>query len=149
MNTPRLSPTDQVLDVGETAFSVFSSPYATQGWRPASVRIQPAKFEKKGNAIPTIAARWNHFALLELLPPEQPAAPEREQDGERPEIGHHPHAPVDELDVRDVVPRPVLLLVLRLKLVDPDDLAVERVRREEREQAGDLESSTSASGPRR
>ncbi len=49
--------------LGEFAWSVFSSPWTIQGWRPISVRIQPAVAAMYGNAIATIAVHWNQRAV--------------------------------------------------------------------------------------
>jgi hypothetical protein len=40
--TVRLIPSHQTPTFGEFACEVFSSPCTIQGWRPISVRIQPA-----------------------------------------------------------------------------------------------------------
>ena len=51
---------------GETASEVFSRSWTIHGWRPISVRIQPAVAARYGKAIATIAIRWNHRALWSL-----------------------------------------------------------------------------------
>ena len=47
---------------GECASAVLSRPCTIHGCRPISVRIQPAVAAMNGNAIATIAVRWNQRA---------------------------------------------------------------------------------------
>ena len=51
-----------MLTFGEFALLVSSSPCTIQGWRPISVRIQPAVAAMYGSAIATIAVHWNQRA---------------------------------------------------------------------------------------
>ena len=69
---------------------------------------------------------------------EQPAAPDREQEEQPRGVGHDAHGPVLDEDVRHVVARAVLLLVLRVDVVEPLHLAVPGVGREQRQQVRDL-----------
>ena len=62
MKTPRLMPSQVVLTLGEFASLVFSRPCTIQGWRPISVRIQPAVAAMYGRAIATSAVHWNQRA---------------------------------------------------------------------------------------
>ena len=67
MNTPRLIPSQAVPTLGEFASAVCSSPCTIQGWRPISVRIQPAVAAMNGSAIATIAVRRNQRARSSRL----------------------------------------------------------------------------------
>ena len=51
-----------MLTLGELASEVLSRPCTIHGCRPISVRIQPAVAAMYGNAIATIAVRWNQRA---------------------------------------------------------------------------------------
>ncbi len=47
-----------MLTEGDPASEVFSIPKTTQGWRPISVKIQPAELARNGSAAPkTISFR--------------------------------------------------------------------------------------------
>ena len=48
---------------GEFALLVSSRPCTIQGWRPISVRIQPAVAAMYGSAIATSAVQWNQRAV--------------------------------------------------------------------------------------
>ena len=71
---------------------------------------------------------------------QQPRPPQHDEEDERSQIGHHPHRPVLDEDVRDVVAWAVFLHVLRLQLVQALYLAIQVIRREHRQQVGDLEN---------
>src|SRR4029453_15184887 len=130
-----------VPTLGELASSVFSSPCTIHGWRPISVRTQPAHAAMYGNAYARIALHWNqravssfpsgdsHPAPLELPLPVQPRAHRSDHEHQHAREGHYPHRPVDDPHVRHVVARAVLALLLGLELVEALDLAVERARR--------------------
>src|SRR5262249_4146796 len=62
MKKPRLIPGQVALTLGELAFLVSSRPCTIHGWRPISVRTQPALAAMYGNAIAAIAVRWNQRA---------------------------------------------------------------------------------------
>ena len=62
MNTPRLIPSHVAETLGEFALLVRSSPCTIQGWRPISVRSQPAVAAMYGNGIAASAAQWNQRA---------------------------------------------------------------------------------------
>ena len=47
---------------GELASAVFSRPCTIQGWRPISVRIQPAVAAMYGNVVATSAVHRNQRA---------------------------------------------------------------------------------------
>ena len=55
-----------MLTLGEFASVVFSSPCTIQGWRPISVRIQPAVAAMYGKAIAAIAVHRNQRARSSL-----------------------------------------------------------------------------------
>ena len=67
MNTPRLMPSHAVPTFGEVALLVSSRPCTIHGWRPISVRIQPAVAAMYGNAIAAIAVQWNQRARSSFL----------------------------------------------------------------------------------
>ena len=60
-------PSHVVLTLGEFALLVSSSPCTIQGWRPISVRIQPAVAAMYGKAIAAIAVHWNQRARSSFL----------------------------------------------------------------------------------
>jgi hypothetical protein len=59
---PRLMASHVVLTLGEFASLVSSSPCTIHGWRPISVRIQPAVAAMYGNAIAATAVHRNQRA---------------------------------------------------------------------------------------
>ncbi len=81
---------------------------------------------EEGQRDPTDRSPLEPFRLDDVPAPEKPRAPESEEEHQAAEVRHHPHPPVREPDHRHVVPRPELRFVLRLVLVQADDLAVER-----------------------
>ncbi len=52
-----------VLTPGETPFAVVIRPKTTQGWRPISVKIQPAELPASISSGVAIAIRPNHFEV--------------------------------------------------------------------------------------
>src|SRR5207248_8736972 len=70
---------------------------------------------------------------LELLLPVEPRSDRGDQEHQHAREGHHAHRPVDDPDVRHVIARAVLLLLLSLKLVEALNLAAERAGRHVRE----------------
>ncbi len=129
----------------DTPFLVSMSPWTIQGCRPFSVSIQPAVLIRKGRITTQGAIRRNHLALVELVAVEQPGPPQGEEEDQRAQVGHDPHGPVLDEDVGDVVPGPVLLLVLRVQVVEPLHLAVDVVGGQDGQQVGDLEDLGRAS----
>ena len=55
------------LTVGDTPFLVSCRPWTIQGWRPFSVRIQPAVFMRNGRITAQTARRRNHFEVSAFL----------------------------------------------------------------------------------
>ena len=105
---------------------------AALGQQPAS-RVH----QKRGDGEPR-GDQQEPLGFAQGLAADQPEAPQGEQSDERGQIGHDPHPPVLNEDVRDVVPWPVLLHVLRLQVVEALDLAVEVIGGEDREKIGYL-----------
>ena len=112
-NTPRLRPTVQALTVLETASSVFREPVDDPrlaprlGEDPAG-EVGEERERDRRRARPA-GTTWRRSSLFRR---RSQRAPEREEEQQRPQVGHHAHAPVDEPHVGDVVARAVLLLVL-------------------------------------
>ena len=135
----RLTTTAVVLTDGETPSLVSCRPCTIHGWRPFSVSTQPAVFIRNGSSDrpdghPQEPAATSPAACAAATAPTAPTSRTRP-----PQVGHHPHRPVLDEHVRHVVAGPVLLLVLRLELVEPDHLAVPRVRGQQRQQVRDLD----------
>ena len=73
---------------------------------------------RNGVTTAQVATHRNHRDVSSL-PLRHSQAPHSASSGtSEPEVGHHAHRPVLDEHVRDVVARPVLLLVLRLQLVE-------------------------------
>ena len=51
--------TSQAGTLGDTALRVRSRPCTTHGWRPISVKIQPAVLARIGSAIAHVVSRRN------------------------------------------------------------------------------------------
>ena len=52
---------------GETASRTSCRPCTIQGWRPLSVRAQPAVFIRNGSTATQMATRRNHLAVASFL----------------------------------------------------------------------------------
>ena len=52
---------------GEAASDVFIRPWTIQGWRPLSVKSQPAVFMRNGAMANHGAIKRNHLALARVL----------------------------------------------------------------------------------
>ena len=109
-NTARLMATSVVLTDGETPSLVVISPCTSQGCRPFSVSSQPAVFIANGASTAQVATTRKTPGRGQSSAPGQPAAPQAEERQQRAEVGHHPHRPVLDEDVRHVVAGAVLLL---------------------------------------
>ena len=119
-NTMRLITISVVLTDGEMPSAVCIRPCTIHGWRPFSVSIHPAVLHDERHGTAQIATHRNRAGGRQLLAPASataPTAPSRRAPGCR-QVRHHPHRPVLDEDVRHVVARAVLLLVLRLELVE-------------------------------
>ena len=55
------------LTEGDTPFLVSIRPCTIQGWRPLSVRIQPAVFMRNGAITAQVAMIRNHLAVASVL----------------------------------------------------------------------------------
>ena len=80
MKPTSVSPTDHGPTVGETASFVSSSPCTTHGWRPISVKSQPARLRDERQAIADDGEPQEAVAALEPAGPRashRPAAAKR------------------------------------------------------------------------
>ncbi len=112
-------------------------------WLPSGLGQDPAgEAGEERQRDPTDSSQLEPFRLPDVTSPEKPAAPQRKQEHQSSEVGHHAHRPVGEPDLRHVVAGTEPRLLLRLVLVQPDDLAVQGARREVGEKPGNLDRET-------
>src|SRR5579872_5262069 len=78
MNPIRLVHSQEVLTVGEMPFLVSMMPCTIHGWRPLSVRNQPAVFIRNGSTAPQVATHKNSREVASVFR----------------RIAHSPHAPM-------------------------------------------------------
>ena len=76
---------------------------------------------------------------VEFLPPEQEHPPQADQEHHGGDVGHHPHRPVLDEDVRHVVAGAVLLVVLGVDLRQALHLAVPGAGGQDGQQVRDLD----------
>src|SRR5262249_23082004 len=76
---------------------------------------------------------------LQFSSPHGPGPPKTDEQDYHREVGHHPHRPILDEHIRDVVARSVLLLVLGIDLVETLHLPIPVVGREQREDVWNLE----------
>ena len=69
----------------------------TNGWRPISVKIQPAALAPKGARMPNTARRMSHGRPGTVPLRVAQSATSGGEGGEAAEADHHPEAPVGDL----------------------------------------------------